>query len=76
MALADMCQGPPKGHRVDLLQEYLCFGEQSPKAPEGASSNGAPTNPLEPVLCLHLRKRRARTGLQATQAARMLGSGL
>lgn len=43
---------------------YLCFGEQSPESPEGATSDGAAANPLEPVLRLHLWRqgRRAAEG--------------
>lgn len=42
------------------LLEYLCFGEQRPKPPEGATSNGAASDPLEPVFRLHLGQSQGR----------------
>ena len=50
---------------------YLRFGEQSAEPPEGAASNGAAADPLEPVLRLHLQQSQGRcalSGPSATQA--------
>lgn len=50
-----------QGHRP-MAAGYLRFGEQSPKPPEGASSDGAAADPLKLVLSLHLAQNKGEAG--------------